>query len=938
MKRPLQRGLFYDHLQSRDNHLPIFFPKCLIFINFNVLMLRYLYIIIFLLTAKFSSSQCLTYNQVFGLDCLTGNVTCSLICTNGTAPYSFTYSPNVPNVTLGNTSISSYTGPITVNVLMQDAANCSNLTQIIVTQGTYNSLMNVTTVSPFTQSITCFGSNNGALSLTVTGAATQPPYTYSVNGSAITGNTITNLAPGIYSITGQDAKGCARTTTYVIAEPGDISSTTSASLTCFGSTVNALITTTGGIAPFSYTVNGNAITGNTITGLSAGTYTILTKDANNCTKQNVVTVTQPPAPVFNFNITQPTCPTSSNGALSVNITNMNAPFNYTWTAPTNTNASISNIPKGIYTLTVKDASNCVTTRTVNVLPISNIQNTITIKPETCSAADGGATITVSGATPPLTYSVNPLPTQSSNVFTGLTTGMHTLTVTDANTCSLVTTFSVNNTSMVTLSIISQTDVLCYNNCDGKLILNVNNAVAPVTYSLTGLPSFNSNTITTICAGTYTVKAIDNIGCYAITTVTYTNPAPYSFSVSGTKQICVSKTATLNSTVAGGTPPYSYNWMPGSLNTPTVNVSPSSTTIFSLNVFDSKGCTLNAELFTVTVAPPISVSVSAQNSGICPGTTAQITPSVSGGDGNYNYLWLPGNMNSPSIFISNLTIPSYSFIVSDGCGSPTFTKVINLQLFPVTVPTFTANVLQGCEPLCVQFKNTTPGSSNHIWNFGDKPYEQSIENPYYCYDKNGKYTVKLSLNDVNGCKFNSTIAGYINVFAKPRPYFVTRPEILTDDLGEGELMNTSANSNGVYWFINDNYFGNDNNLNIHFSDTDCYIVKLIATNINGCYDSLVKRICIKPGFNFYMPNCFKPNGDGLNDVLIPYGRSWLSQNYSYKIFNRWGQIVFQTNNISEGWNGKSKGSPCPNDTYFYMISVTDYYNNEHEYKGHITLLR
>ncbi len=88
----------------------------------------------------------------------------------------------------------------------------------------------------------------------------------------------------------------------------------------------------------------------------------------------------------------------------------------------------------------------------------------------------------------------------------------------------------------------------------------------------------------------------------------------------------------------------------------------------------------------------------------------------------------------------------------------------------------------------------------------------------------------------------------------------------------------------------------------------------------------------------MPNCFVPNGDGLNDILIPYGTSWVSENYSFRIYNRWGQLLFKTNDITVGWDGKEKGSLCPNDAYYYIIEVKDYYGKEHQFKGHITLLR
>jgi gliding motility-associated-like protein len=128
------------------------------------------------------------------------------------------------------------------------------------------------------------------------------------------------------------------------------------------------------------------------------------------------------------------------------------------------------------------------------------------------------------------------------------------------------------------------------------------------------------------------------------------------------------------------------------------------------------------------------------------------------------------------------------------------------------------------------------------------------------------------------------------------------------------------------------------LNIQFNDTVCYIIKLIANNNYGCKDSTSRLICIKPGFTFYMPNSITPNGDGLNDVLLPFGQSWVSENYKFRVFNRWGQMIFQTKNISEGWDGKLKGSLGLNDTYVWMVSVMDYYGVEHSYQGTVVLLR
>jgi gliding motility-associated-like protein len=893
-------------------------------------MVRCLAIFLILLSTRlFGQCSGFAATPTVGLDCLTNKATVTVVVSAGTPPFTYSWSPNV-----STTSVAVNLNGGTYNIIVTDANNCVTVTQAIIN---LTSLMNITFNLNPTNTISCFGANNGAITATVSGSAITPPFTYTwSNGS--NSNGITNLSPGIYTLTAKDNAGCTTTNTYNVLEPGDIYTKFSNSVTCYGTSVNALLTTTGGIAPFSYTVNGNAVSGNTVIGATAGIFTIITKDANGCVKTNTAMLNQPAAPVFNFNVTQPTCPTSSNGGISVNISNMYSPYNYTWAAPTNTNASLSNIPKGIYTLTVKDASNCISTKTVNVVPISDIQTTFNIKPETCSAVDAAVTVNVTGGIAPLNFSISPFPSQSSNTFSNLATGMHTVIVTDANTCSLVSTFSIGNTSNVQLSIVSFSDILCYNNCDGKITVNVANAVAPVTYSLTNLPTYTTSNISNICAGTYTLKAIDNIGCYAITTVTFTNPAPYSYTVTGTSLICVSNTAGLNASANGGTAPYTYSWTPGNLTTPSVNVSPGATTVFSLNVFDSKGCTLNPQTFTVTVRAPITVSVSPQNSGICPGTTAQITPSVSGGDGNYTYNWQPGNFSTPSIFLSNLTNPSYSFYVSDGCGSPTALKVINLQIFPVTTPSFSVDLNSGCQPLCVQFKNTTPNSSNHVWNFGDVPFEQNIQNPFYCYARSGNWNVKLTLDDLNGCKVTTTFSNYINVLPQPRPNFASKPKVLTDDVGQGELYSTTVNGTSYKWFVDGTYQGGNASIGLNFSDTTCFVIKLVADNTNGCRDSLERLICVKPGFTFYMPNAFTPNGDGLNDVLIPFGRSWLAENYKFKVFNRIGHLIYSTTNISSGWDGKIKGALGENDHYFWRVSVTDYYGEQHDFEGQVELLK
>lgn len=876
-------------------------------------------------------SQCPTGNVTYieDINCATALANLTVQVTGLTPPLSYTWTPAVSTGSVG-TNLTN--GQYLINIL--DANNCPAL-------GAYNIILSGLfainfTSSSLTKSVSCFGGNDGAISATVTGSKATPPITYTWSTGS-NSHSISALSAGIYTLGVTNNSGCSITSTYQVQQPAQLNSSISSSITCYGGSITAPITTTGGIGSnMSYSINNSAISNNTISGFTAGIYTLTTKDQNNCIRNNTLSFNQPPEPLFNFNITPPTCPYSTNGAVNVSTGNLALPITgYTW-QPAAGNASVlTNISAGIYTVSVKDSKNCTHSKTVSIVPLSNMQpNSVVTKPETCSASDGAATVQISGGIAPLTYFLNGLPGQASNSFNNLSSGIQSLTIQDANTCTLTTTFSVGNTSSVQVSVASFTPVKCYNNCDGVLILNISNAVSPVSYSLSGLPLFNSNTITSVCAGNYTVKATDNLGCAATTTINYVSPPAYSYSAFGTTQICLGKTAILSAQVSGGTAPYNFVWQPGPVSGSILAVSPSSSITYSLNVFDANGCTLNSNTVSIDVLPPINVFISPQNTGICPGTTAQITPSVSGGDGQYRFLWQPGNLTGSSIFIQNLNNPSYTLSVSDACGSPTVTKVIQLQIFPVTIPEFSTSVKEGCEPLCVIFTNTIPNSSEIFWNYGDSPFEENSIQPTHCYTLSGQYSVKLTLRDQNGCKFSKTENKLIQVLPKAKPQFITKPSILFDNMGSGEIISTSSQATDIVWQINNQPAGSTSNIFLNFNDTGCYAVKLIANNRFNCIDSLEKNVCIKPGFTFYMPNSFKPDNDGLNDIIQPKGNAWSKENYLFRIYNRWGQLFFKTSDITEGWDGKN----APNNTYLYIVIIKDLYGETYEYKGHINLIR
>src|ERR1043165_8650239 len=239
-------------------------------------MVRCLAIVFILFACRLFGQPCPTINmsQTLTLDCMTSKGAMTIAPSAGTPPFTYVWSPNV-----STSSVAANLNTGAYNFTITDVNGC-----LVVGFQNFNMslFMNISfSLSP-TNTISCFGANNGAITATVGGSSATPPYTYTwSNGN--NSNSITNLSPGVYTLTAKDNAGCTTTNTYNVLEPADIYSKFSNSVTCYGTSINAVLSTTGGIAPFSYTVNGSAITGNTLTA-SGGTYTIITKDANGCIK------------------------------------------------------------------------------------------------------------------------------------------------------------------------------------------------------------------------------------------------------------------------------------------------------------------------------------------------------------------------------------------------------------------------------------------------------------------------------------------------------------------------------------------------------------------------------------------------------------------------------------------------------------------------------
>ncbi len=202
-----------------------------------------------------------------------------------------------------------------------------------------------------------------------------------------------------------------------------------------------------------------------------------------------------------------------------------------------------------------------------------------------------------------------------------------------------------------------------------------------------------------------------------------------------------------------------------------------------------------------------------------------------------------------------------------------------------------------------------------------------------------YSTTLKVTSDSGCISVLTKTNYITVYPKPAAYFIAQPTSVS--IINPVITITDLSSGVNFW--NWNFGDNDSSLlavpvSHEYADTGTYTIILTATTQYGCMDTASQSITIEPDFVFYVPNSFTPNEDGLNDTFS--GKGIFILTYQMMIFDRWGNLIFFTDDYTRPWDGKANhGSQlAQRDVYVYDIKLTDIKGLEHAYRGTVTLIR
>lgn len=270
-----------------------------------------------------------------------------------------------------------------------------------------------------------------------------------------------------------------------------------------------------------------------------------------------------------------------------------------------------------------------------------------------------------------------------------------------------------------------------------------------------------------------------------------------------------------------------------------------------------------------------------------------------------------------------------------CNSPD-SVTVQLRVAAVLVAQFETPPV-GCAPYNAFFNNTSLGGQNFVWDFGDGS-TSTIPSPTHLYANPGVYTVHLSATDNFTCNPADDTTMTITVIDGPIASFTYSPTIPKENTPY-DFTNTSIGGTSYKW-----NFGDGDTLRTTsmapvshlFNATGDYTVCLIAFNANGCSDTSCQLVSAIVSPLVDVPNAFSPNNDGVNDIITVKGYG--ISNMSWNIYNRWGQLVFRSTSLFNGWDGRFKGQLQAEDVYAYILNVTFTDNTHFTKKGDITLLR
>ncbi|HIO72608.1 MAG TPA: T9SS type B sorting domain-containing protein, partial [Flavobacteriales bacterium] len=794
------------------------------------------------------------------------------------------------------------------------------------------------TVNTSTMNESCVGACDGTVLASVAGGAT--PYTFLWDNGAGTDSIGVALCDTNYTVVVTDSIGCSSTNSATVSSPPPIVlDTASVDASCGNADGAAIVIATGGTGAYTYLWDdGNNQTTSTANGLAAGGYTVIVSDGNGCSASIAVPVNDAGSPtasiLASINVV---CNADSTGSATVTAFGGTPPYTYLWDDPMNqTSTTAVWLSASTYIATVTDSIGCVSNAVIVITEPTPMLLSVSSLSSSCGVANGSASVVVSGANAPYTYSWNDTQTQTNDTAQALFAGNYTVIITDSSNCVDSVSVTVANISGVVIQSIANVNVSCNGQSDGQATVSAIGGTMPYTYLWdAGTGNQTDSIASNLGAGSYSVTVTDSSGCISIGNVAISEPFALNLATNGVDANCGFNDGQVSVTVTGGTTPYTYLWDDPLAQTNSVANSLLAAT-YAVVVMDSNGCIQGATVVILDIAggtAQITAATDASCFGYCDGT---LQANMVGGLTPFTYLWSDNQNTATAV---GLCSGSYSVVVIDATGCTSTVNGLIVEPGPV--------LIQG---------NGTPASCSGASDGTASVLPLGSITPYsYLWDAStgsqttasvdslppGDYSVLVT--DGNGC-LDSLKYSVVLDSLSPTAYFVSSDDtvgLLSASIDFTNMSSPSLNSLAFQWDFGDGATDSVTHPTHTYNEEGTFPVELIVSNTSGCQDTFMLFVTIEGDYILFAPNTFTPNGDGINDLFFPKGVGIDENTFKFYIYDRWGDQIFTSTSMMSYWDGRANEGAviAQEDVYVWLIITTEASSGEHhQYVGHVTLIR
>jgi len=741
------------------------------------------------------------------------------------------------------------------------------------------------------------------------------PFFFTINGGAPqTTNIFSGLAPGIYVIAVTDVTGCRSGNINVTVPQGPpLTATVQVTPTsCSGASNGTItVTPTNGSAPYSYSLNGGPLqSSNLFSNLAVGNYTINVVDASGCNVNNIPAQIIAGPPLSGTIQTTPTsCSGANNGTITVVPRNGTTPFQYSLNGgPLQSSNIFTNLSVGNYTINFIDANGCTAINLpAQILAGQPLTASATHSDASCNGgSDGSITINPGNGVAPYQYSLDGINFQTSNIFNGLASGNYTLYAKDNNGCTGTTTATIAQPAAIAFTTSTQ-NVKCFGDANGMITITANGGTAPYQYSLNGTTYQASNIFNGLIAGSYNVYVKDSKGCTIPTqSVTINQPQPLQASATTQNASCGGgNDGKINVTATGGNNSYVYSV--DGINYQASNVFSVVPGTYTITVKDNQGCTVALSNITVGLSNTLAIQA-IPDTDLCLGRTINLN-AVSNAT---QYNW------SPATGLSSTTI-------ANPAANPTSTTtyIVNAVLGPclgsdtVIVTVLPAPVADAGIDGRICLNDSTQlngnGGVKYQWTPATGLSSSTINNPFAKPRQTTSYN--LLVTDANGCV--SLSPDVVTITVIPPPAINITPDTY---VSPSQSIQLHAQAEVNYSWTPPTGLSSPSIPDPIATITQDITYSVTVTTPDGCKAKDSVTIKAYKGPDIYVPTGFTPNHDGKNDLLTPIAVGIKELEY-FKVYNRWGQLVFSTNQLKQGWNGKLGTVDQNSGVYAWIVKGT-----------------